>query len=191
VTGVQTCALPISKYGFPSIYFDHNFNDKTDPKAVEIIENRIDCDNIVTCVLWMAKYRNISSICTSEFLNYFYYSSEYSDQFKGYQACGLKEISVLVTDLLISLQKGSPLLDRMNYIIAQLIESGIIGFLYKYSPEGKKIIKANSIVSNTLADEYYVLTMNNMQSAFYLLLFGHILGAISFVMEIMYFKMHL
>jgi hypothetical protein len=124
-------------------------------------------------------------------VNYLYYSSEYSDEFRVYQACGLKEMPVLITDLFMALQKGSPFLDRINDIIDQLIESGIIAYLYKYSPEGKKIIKANSNVSKTVADGYSVLTMNNMQSAFYLFLFGHSLGVITLVMEILYFKMHL
>jgi hypothetical protein len=35
------------------------------------------------------------------------------------------------------------------------------------------------------------LNMSNMQPAFFLLLFGHSLSLISFLLEILYFKIHL
>jgi hypothetical protein len=143
---------------------------------------------MVTCVLWTAKYRNISSICTSGVVEYMYHGSKYSDEFRGYQACGLTETPVLVTDLLMALQKWSPFLDRVNEIIDRLVEGGIPACLVKFSPEGKYLFKSKS---KTVADEYYVLSMYNMQCAFYLFLFGHSLGFISFLMEMSYFKMHL
>jgi hypothetical protein len=89
ITRVEEVFTSGNKYGFSSILFDRNFNDKTDPKAVDILENRIDCDDMVTYQLWTAKYRNISSICSSGYVEYLYYSSEYSDEFRGYQPCGL------------------------------------------------------------------------------------------------------
>jgi hypothetical protein len=118
-----------------------------------------------------------------------YYNPEYSDEFRGSQPCRLKEMLVLVTDVLMALQKGSPFLDRVNEIIDRLIESGIPGHFWKFSPKGKASIKRNSNTSKTVEDEYDVLTMNNMQSAFYLFLFGHSLGLMSFLMEMLYFKM--
>jgi hypothetical protein len=191
ITSVEEVFTSGTKYGFASIYFDRNFNDKTDPRSVEILENRIDCYNMITCGIWTAKYRNISSICTSRFLEYLYYAFESSDKFRGCQACGLKEMPVLVTDLLMALQKGSPFLDRVNEILDRLIESGIPTYWGKTRPEVEKFIKAKSKTSKTVADDYYVLTMNHMQSAFYLFLFGHTLGFISFLMEILYFKIRL
>jgi hypothetical protein len=191
ITNTEEVFTSGTKYGFSYIIFDRNFNDKTDPKAVEILENRIDCDDMVTCILWAAKYRNISSICSAGYVKYFYYISEYSDEFRGYQPCLLKEMPVVVTGMLMALQKGSPFLDRVNEILDRLIESGIPEYLKKYSLKAKTIIKGNSENSKTIADDYYVLTMNNMQSAFYLFLFGHSLGLISFIMEMLYFKMHI
>jgi hypothetical protein len=126
-----------TKYGFSSVLSDSIFNEKTDPKAVEIVENRIDCDDIGTCVLWTAKYRNISSISTSVFVEYLYHISEYSDEFMGYQPSGLKEMPVLVTGMLMALQKGSPFLGRVNEIIDRLIEIGVPDYLKKLSLEAK------------------------------------------------------
>jgi hypothetical protein len=97
-----------TKYGFSFIFFDCSFNDKTDPKAVEILENRINCDYMVTCLLWTVKYSNISSICTSGFMEYLYYCFESSNKVMGYQACGLKEMPVLFTDLPYSAAERRP-----------------------------------------------------------------------------------
>jgi hypothetical protein len=79
ITSIEEVFTSGTNYGFPSIYFDHIFNNKTDPNAVKILEYQLDCYNMVTCVLWNAKYRNISFICTLEYVEYLYYSSEYSD----------------------------------------------------------------------------------------------------------------
>jgi hypothetical protein len=190
ITSIEEVFTSGTKYGFSSIIFDRNFNDKSDSKAVEILENRIKCDDIVTCLLWTVKYRNISTICASGYVKYMYYNSQYSDEFRGYQPCLLKDMPVLVTDLLMALQKGSPFLDRMNDIIDRLVETGIVAYFGKFSSQAKILFKANSNNSKTVSDKYYVLTMNNMQCAFYLFLLGNSLSLISFLMEMLYFKMY-
>jgi hypothetical protein len=77
------------------------------------------------------------------------------------------------------LQKGSVFLDRVNEIIYRLVESGIPAYLAKVGAESRIFLKSKSSVSKTEADEYCALSMNHMQSAFYLLLFGHAMGLIS------------
>ncbi|PNF33397.1 hypothetical protein B7P43_G04166 [Cryptotermes secundus] len=191
ITSIEGVFTSGTKYGFSSTYFDRNFKDKANSKDVEILGNRIDCDDMVTCLLWTAKYRNISSISNPVFVEYLYYGSKYSDKFRGYRPCELKEMPVLVTDLLMAVQKGSIFLDRVNEIIYRLVESGISTYLVKISSEGRKYLNAISSASKTVADEYHALTMNNMQPAFYLLFLGHCLGLISFLMEMLFFKMHL
>jgi hypothetical protein len=119
-----------------------------------------------------------------------YYNTKYSGELMDNHPCLLKEIPVLVTDVLMTLQKGSPFLDRVNEIIGRLIESGIPGYLLNFSPEMKASMKANSKTFETVANDYSVLTVNNIQSALYLFLFGNSLGLMSFLMEMLYFKMH-
>jgi hypothetical protein len=76
----------------------------------------------------------------------------------------------------------------MNEIIYRLVESGIPAYLVKVGRESREFLKSKSSISKTEADEYCALSMNHMQSAFYLLLFGHSLGLISFLMEMLYLK---
>jgi hypothetical protein len=110
---------------------------------------------------------------------------------KGYQACVLKGMPALVTERVMALQKGNPLLDRVSEIIDRLVESGILAYVAQPLPVVQKYIQTKSSTSKYVADEYCVLSMNNMQSAFYLFLFGHSLGFISFLIEMMYFKIYL
>jgi hypothetical protein len=175
-------------YGFKSDYFDRKFYDKTDPSSLKILENRIDCNDLLTCALWTIKYRNLSTISTSIFMEILFHSSEYSAELKDYQYCGLKEASVLVTDLVMTLQKGSPFLDRVNEIIGRLTESGIAVYLERFNPETKSFKKTKPITSVALLDEYCALNMNNLQPAFLLYIFGQSLALISFLLEILYFK---
>jgi hypothetical protein len=191
ITNIEEVFTSGNKYGFPAFLFDHSFNDKTDPRSMEILKNRIDCNDVVTCLTWTARYRNISSICTKAFVDYFYYTSEFSGELRGYQPCSLKEMPVLVTDIVMVLQKGSPLLNRMNEIIGRLIESGILGHWTRGSSGAGKLRKATAKSFNTAADEFYVLNLNHMQSAFCLFSFGQGLGVIYFLTELLYFKMHL
>jgi hypothetical protein len=191
ITSVEEIFTSGIKYGFNSHYFDSNFNDKTNPNHMKILKNRIDCANVVTCVLWTAKYKNISSLCPSKYIEYLYYNSEYSDELKDHQYCGLKETPVLVTDVLMTLQKGSPFLDRVNKIIGRLTEGGIIAYLQKFVPETKSFIKTKPNTSKSFLNEYCALSMNNLQPVFFLFLFGHGLGLITFLMEIVYSKIHL
>jgi hypothetical protein len=78
----------------------------------------------------------------------------------------------------------------VNEIIARLIEGGIPTYLTQFIPETKSFLKAKPVASNSLLDEYSALNMNNLQPAFYLLLFGHFLGLISFLLEVLYFKIY-
>jgi hypothetical protein len=98
---------------------------------------------------------------------------------------------VEVTDQVMTLQKGSPFLERVNEIIGRLTEGGIIAYLQNFIPGSKPFRKSKPIASNSLLDEYSALKTNNLQPAFYLLLFGHCLGLICFLMEMVYYKIQL
>jgi hypothetical protein len=179
------------KYGFTSLLFDRNFNDMAEASSMRILQYRINCVDMVTCLLWTLKYRNISTISTLAYLEYLYSSSKYSDELKGLEYCALRRTPVLVTDLLLALQKGSPFLDCMNEIIGRLTESGIIDHLEKFNPEKKTYRRTKPITPKSLLDEYCALDMKNMQPAFFLLVIGYSFGLVTFLLEILYCKIHL
>jgi hypothetical protein len=58
ITNIEEFFTTGIKYGFISTFFDRNFNDEANPKSVNILENRIGCYDMMTCLLWTVKYRN-------------------------------------------------------------------------------------------------------------------------------------
>jgi hypothetical protein len=43
--------------------------------SVNVLNDRINCCDILSCVLWSAKYRNISVLCSLIYVEYLYYIS--------------------------------------------------------------------------------------------------------------------
>jgi hypothetical protein len=191
ITSTEEVFTSGTKYGFIPYIFDGTFKDSTNSESMKILENRVDCTNMELCLCWTAKYRNISVISVDIIVDYLYYSSQFSDEYGNHQVCRIKDNPVLLTDIVMLLQKGSPLLERVNEIIDRVLESGILNHWFKDSIEAQVIMKSVSNSTTTLADEFYELNTKHMQSAFYLLFFGEGLGLISLLMELLYFRMHL
>jgi hypothetical protein len=152
---------------------------------MKILGIQINSVDLFICMPWTVRYRNISSLCTSAYLEYLYSSPKYFDELKSYEYWALKETPVLVTDILMTLQKRSPFLDRVNEIINRLTGGAIAAYLEKFKPVTKSFCKTKSNISESLPVEYCAFNINNMQSACFLLLFHRCLILISFV--IMFF----
>jgi hypothetical protein len=176
------------KYGFAPYPFDSLFKNNIYLYSKKILENWVDCSNVNVCLTWTAKYRNVSTICSKVIADYFYYKSQFSEEYGGHTSCTVKESTVLLTDVIMLLQKGSPLLHRVNEIIRRVSEGGIIDHWVQSCAEMREVIKAEANATKTLADEFRALNMTHMQSAFYLLFLGQGLSMMSFLMEILYYK---
>jgi hypothetical protein len=191
ITSTEEVFTSGTKYGFSPYLFDYHFNDKTDAESMKILENRVDCSNMTLCLTWTATYRNISVICANMIVDYLYNTPQFFDEYGNHQLCRIKDSTVLLTDMVMLLQKGSPLLDRVNEIIDRVLESGLFNRWIQESTESEAITKAVETSAKTLTDEFYELNLKHMQPAFYLLFFGDGLSLVSFLMELLYFKMHL
>jgi hypothetical protein len=115
------------------------------------------------------------------------YTFQLSKECGDLQACTMKERTVIFINLVMLLQKGSPLLDRVN-IITRVSEGSIFNQWVKNCPEMREINRSEANAATTLEDEFCDLNMKQMQSAFYILLFGQGLGFSSFLMELLYSK---
>jgi hypothetical protein len=176
------------KYGFTPYPFDQLFNDETYLYSKKILDNRVHCSGVTVCLTWTSKYRNFSTISSKVIADYFYYQSYFSEDYGGCKSCTVKESTVIVTDVIMLLQKGSPLLDRVNEIIRRVSEGGIIEHWVHNCAEMREVMKAEANAQTTLADEFRDLNMKHMQSAFYILLFGQGLSIMSFLTELLYYK---
>jgi hypothetical protein len=188
ITSLEELISSGIKYGYTPYPFDQIFDYDTSLYFKTILQNRVHCPTVSVCLSWTAKYRNFSTISSKVIANYFYFKSHTSADYAGHTSCTVKESAVLFTDVIMLLQKGSPLLDRVNEIIGRVLEGGIIDYWVQNCAEIREVIKAEANATKTLADEFRGLTMKHMQSAFYLLFFGQGLSMISFITEVIYFK---
>jgi hypothetical protein len=176
------------KYGYMSSIFDPRFNDSTDQDSKQILENRVDCSNLNTCLTWTMKYRNFSTLSGNIITNNFYYTSQLSKEYGDYKSCLMKESAVLFVNIVMLLQKGSPLLDRVNDIITRVSEGGIFNHWMQSCAEMREVNKAEANTAKKLPYKFCDLNMTHMQSAFYILFFGQGLSMMCFLTEILYYK---
>jgi hypothetical protein len=191
ITSVEEMFTSGIKYGIHPFLFDQYYTDTTGSDSRKFFKNPVNCTKLELCFTWTSKYRNISFISSPLIVDYFYHLSQTSDDNEYRPICRIDGASVIRTDMVMLLQKGSPFLDRVNEIISRVSESGIFNQWIQESPERKSPIKSTAMSKKSLGDEFYNLNMMHMQSAFYLLLFTEGLGFISFLMELLYFQMHL
>lgn len=76
--------------------------------------------------------------------------------------------------------KGFPLLDGINKVIMSLIENGLI---YKWEEDMKFVIRKE--ISD---DDHQPLSLNHLQTPFYIWLFGFTLASIAFFSELVISK---
>ena len=91
--------------------------------------------------------------------------------------------TVSTTNTVMYLAKGSPLLQRVNDVISRVIEAGLYYQWVEMFYHGLQI-KARVIGLASLADDYYNLNIEHMQSAFYLLLIGQAVAFVTFAVEL-------
>jgi hypothetical protein len=168
------------KLGFA--YKDEVFyQDRTDSQARHILAKKVECFGSDTCYIWAKKYKNLS-ILTSDLLYKFQSSKNPSDDTSSNSLCQIEDGVVERGPIVMVLPKGSALLDRINDIIFHVVEAGVFGEWVKMT-DHIQMVKEKAFFPGGLSDEYYKLSLEHLQSAFYLLLFGYCLSFAIFVTE--------
>jgi hypothetical protein len=168
------------KLGFA--YKDEVFyQDRTDSQARRILAKKVECLAPDTCYIWAKKYKNIS-ILTSDLLYKFQNSKNPSNDTSSNSLCQIEDGVIEHGPIVMVLPKGSALLDRINDIILHVVEAGVFGEWVTMT-DHIQMVKEKSFFPGGLSDEYYKLSLEHLQSAFYLLLFGYCLSLIIFITE--------
>jgi len=168
------------KLGFA--YKDEVFyQDRTDSQARHILAKKVECSASDTCYIWAKEYKNLS-ILTSDLLYKFQSSKIPSYNTSSNSLCQIEDGVVERGQIVMVLPKGSALLDRINDIIFHVVEAGVFGEWVKMT-DHMQMVKEKAFFPGGLSDEYYKLSLEHLQSAFYLLLFGHCLSFVIFVTE--------
>jgi hypothetical protein len=179
VRNVEELAHSDMKVGFSdldSVFYEN----KTDAQSLEIMEKRVKCG---TCFLWAMKYKNIS-ILTSNLVYSFQISTIRPGDPNINLLCQIEDGVVEHGQIVMVLPKGICLFDRINTIVFRVIEAGIFSEWVKMTNH-IQMIERKSFSPQGLLDEYYELSLEHLQSAFYLLLFGYCISFVIFITELM------
>jgi hypothetical protein len=156
-----------------------------DLKSSRILNNHRECQRY-TCVGEMktaAQFRN-SAVLWNDYLIEYYTLKGLFDSATGRPLlCKVPDGTVLITNDVIYVPHGNPLLDRTNEIIGRVLEAGLYSKWYA-SFKNRLKVEARVIRIPSLANEYCNLNIEHMQSAFYMLFLGYMLSIASFWMEL-------
>jgi hypothetical protein len=178
---VEELASSDIKLGFSyrdGVFYEH----RTDAQSRKIMGKRVECEAEDTCFVWATKYKNLS-ILTSDILYKFQSSINRSDDTNSNSLCQIEDGVVEHGPIVMVLPKGTCLLDRINNIVLRVVEAGIFGEWVKMT-DHMQMVKTKVFFPQGLSDEYYKLSLEHLQSAFHLMLFGSFLSCIVFVTEL-------
>jgi len=166
---------------FQSRYLLH----RSEKEEKEIVRNRAICPSSTVCLNWAMYHKNVSILLIENFFEISYAADFYHGQNSEPLLCRLEDGVFLPLSLKMIMLYGDPMLRRVTEIIVRVFESGIYNYwisleLYLFQLRSRKI----GIVIPF--EGYYSFNLYHMQSAFYLLLMGWCLSAISFVVELLY-----
>jgi hypothetical protein len=157
------------------------YEDEADSQSRKIMAKRVECWAADTCFIWAKKYKNIS-ILISDTIYKFQSSVNRPLDTNSNLLCEIEDGVVERGSTVMVLPRGSPLLDRINDIILHVVEGGIFGEWVKMTHH-MRMLKAKASVPHGLSEEYYELSLQHLQSAFFLLQSGYCLSFLAFVLE--------
>lgn len=174
------------KFGFPPSYRIF-FNDPTDNVGSAILRKMVLCPQESICLKWASQYRNISTL-RSEFLTEYSHSIGFStDENNKALVCDLEDGDVVYFEAVLAVLKGNPLLQHINDVIDRIVEGGLF-MQWKKLYFNSARVATKIMSSSTLGITYLSISMIHMQSAFYLLLLGHAVAFLSFMMETIWYR---
>ncbi|PSN28967.1 Ionotropic receptor 247 [Blattella germanica] len=153
--------------------------------GTELLSKRILCQSLVSC--YESIHSNVPTgevaVLWSDFLIKYYTNNGLVDKESGRRyLCEIEEMPVLTANIVFYLQKDSPLLETINIISSRLVESGFMANEVNLLWNALRI-KEKRILFPSLANDYFNLSFEYMQSIFYLLLFGYFLSLVIFLFE--------
>jgi hypothetical protein len=159
------------------------YDGSGDWKSPRILGNGRLCERY-TCVEEMrrsAQERNSAVLWNDYLVEYYTLGGLFGSARGRPLLCKVPDGTVLTTNDVMYVPHGNPLLDRVNEIISHALEAGLYT---KWNVALRNKLKVEAGVIRRASLEYCDLSMEHMQSAFYVLLLGYMLCTASFLVEI-------
>jgi ionotropic kainate glutamate receptor 3/ionotropic kainate glutamate receptor 5 len=172
------------KYGFyPGL--DLALQDGSDWRAVEIMAHRKVCNDITDCL--KAVYKSTDFATMTDRLRVSYLNTHTFLDKSGVPMLCTLDYDFIESYKTFLLTKGSHFLGHFNKFIEIALRAGLVGKWWKDIQVTSRI-KAAAIRKYSPLHDYSVLLLTHLQGAYYVLLLGHCVAFISFLMEILYHK---
>lgn len=169
------------RYGMPRTFQSFLYN--LPKNQMEMMINRTEtCPKVVDCAKKVAEEGDFVTLLASV-------TAEYLNTYKTLDNTGagllymLRDIRLWMNFQAFILPKGSGLLNPFNSLMTAAQESGLISYFWKDILK-TSTIKSGSIRIHTVLDDYRVFTLTYLQSAFFLLLLGHVCALCLLVAEL-------
>lgn len=171
-----------AKLPFGSIPSARNFFRNTDSKEDKLVyDNFVNCPDAIACIdlVFQGKFGFMMPQILMSYRVPFYMKRNDTKN----NVYGFKKVVKPIMYNMYTL-RGYPFLERFNDVILRLQANGLI---WKWTEETKKII--NIIKKSEDENANAALTLTNLYSSFFVLLFGYIFAVIFFCLEVFYYFM--
>ena len=155
-----------------------------DETEVSKVQRKLaNCPSYRVCWKWAKYYRNVSILFPDVDIELYYATGDMLGENSEPLVCRLEDGVVYDDGLSMVMFHGDPLIRRVTEIIDRVVEGGIYNLWISQYIEYARNRKMSVIHPH---DEYYSSNLYHMQPAFYLLLMGWGLSALSFMGEMLY-----
>jgi hypothetical protein len=169
-------------YGYIPL-LDEMYNETDDVNSRIILRNRVPCLNSSVCLKWAHDYKNISIILDEANIEEKYATSSLMDENSKPLICSLDDGIIMTVNIVMMMHVGDPLLERIDEIIQRVVQAGLF-MQWKKLHFNMLKIRAGTLHSYSLLDDYYSFTMEHMQPAFYLLSMGFCISTLILLLEL-------
>jgi hypothetical protein len=156
--------------------------DQTEASIVK--RNRANCRSFAVCKEWAKYQKNISILLSDIEAEESYIVGDFGEKSETL-LCMLEDGVVYSSGQTMLMFYGGPLMKRFSEIIDPVVEAGLYNRWLSLYMRYRKLISRKIAIVHPL-DEYYSFNLYYMQPAFYLLLMGWCLSALSFIIEFLY-----
>lgn len=173
ITTIQDLKNSGLKVAGPSLYFEMFHDSNLDSTTRAVLNKRIKCTNMDQCFEQLFRYRNISILERYEHVRYLVNLNKNK----------IHKINqnMITLGICILLNRGNPLATDMNKGIMQAFEAGLIK-QWEKETKWKFCYKCN--VENSEEEKNRTLGVNDLQTAFFMLIFGCVASLSVFIIEI-------
>ena len=145
----------------------------------------MNCPSFNVCIEWVKHEKNLSILLFDKIAEDMYASGDFVGKDSERLLCKLEDGIVFSYGQSMIMFHGDRLLRRVNEFIDHFVEAGIYNFWISINFNMRKLIARKIAIFRPL-DEYYSFNLYHIQPAFLLLLMGWCLGALSFIVELLY-----